>query len=225
VHDPAGPPPEPGGQGVDRRAQLLALAAELFAERGYGGTRISDIARAAGVAKGLLYWYFPSKEALLAAVGDDVVRGLRKLQGAAIAGLDDALERLYVGVLVTIRYADRHYQLYGALNTTGSPAPDSVLVRGLARHVSDTVVVLEDGQRRGTVRADERADELAHAISAMVNQLLHFHQLGMVCGSLDDLAALAARLCVHLAAADPVRAVAVADAHDALARRAAAHAS
>jgi AcrR family transcriptional regulator len=45
-------------QGIERKQQLLDRAAELFAERGYAETRVIDIVRAAGVAKGLFYWYF-----------------------------------------------------------------------------------------------------------------------------------------------------------------------
>jgi AcrR family transcriptional regulator len=51
-------------QGQERKQQLLDHAAELFAERGFADTRVADIVRSAGVAKGLFYWYFENKEAL-----------------------------------------------------------------------------------------------------------------------------------------------------------------
>lgn len=51
-----------------RRNQLVDVALELFSERGIDGVRISDIAEKAGVAQGLLYRYFPGKEALLSAI-------------------------------------------------------------------------------------------------------------------------------------------------------------
>ena len=57
-----------GEQAEQRRNQLIDTALELFAERGIEATRVSDIAQAAGVAQGLLYHYFPSKDALLAAI-------------------------------------------------------------------------------------------------------------------------------------------------------------
>ncbi|MCC7492121.1 MAG: TetR/AcrR family transcriptional regulator [Fimbriimonadaceae bacterium] len=53
---------------VERREQLLAAALDCFAARGYAATTIKQIAAAAGVAGGLLYHYFASKEALLLAV-------------------------------------------------------------------------------------------------------------------------------------------------------------
>lgn len=51
--------------GSARRAQLLALAAELFATRGYSQTTVRDIADAAGILSGSLYHHFDSKEAML----------------------------------------------------------------------------------------------------------------------------------------------------------------
>ena len=45
-------------QGAERKQQLLDAAARLFAEQGYAATRVADIVEAAGVAKGLFYWYF-----------------------------------------------------------------------------------------------------------------------------------------------------------------------
>lgn len=52
----------------DRREQLLAVALELFAAHGWAQTTMKDLAGAAGVATGLVYHYFASKEALLLAV-------------------------------------------------------------------------------------------------------------------------------------------------------------
>jgi len=48
------------------RAKILETALELFAQHGYEATSVRMIAQAAGIAQGLLYNYFPSKEALLA---------------------------------------------------------------------------------------------------------------------------------------------------------------
>jgi AcrR family transcriptional regulator len=51
-----------------RPAELLAAALELFTERGYAATRLDDVARRAGVSKGTVYLYYPSKEDLFKAV-------------------------------------------------------------------------------------------------------------------------------------------------------------
>jgi AcrR family transcriptional regulator len=48
----------------DTREQILNTALQLFAERGYHKTKISDIVKAVGVAQGTFYWYFKSKESI-----------------------------------------------------------------------------------------------------------------------------------------------------------------
>ena len=52
-------------QAAQRREQLLAVALKLFCENGYAGTSTRRIAEAAGVTEGLVFHYFPTKEALL----------------------------------------------------------------------------------------------------------------------------------------------------------------
>lgn len=63
-----------GQVAADRREDILAHSLRLFAEKGFNGTSIADIARAVGVTKATLYHYFPSKadilETFLAGKGD-----------------------------------------------------------------------------------------------------------------------------------------------------------
>jgi TetR/AcrR family fatty acid metabolism transcriptional regulator len=54
----------------DRRKQILKAAVKVFAEKGYHGCRISDVAEEAGVAYGLVYHYYGNKDGLLASVFD-----------------------------------------------------------------------------------------------------------------------------------------------------------
>jgi TetR/AcrR family fatty acid metabolism transcriptional regulator len=50
---------------ADRRQQILAAAVKVFAEKGFHASRVGDIAEEAGIAYGLVYHYFASKEDLL----------------------------------------------------------------------------------------------------------------------------------------------------------------
>src|ERR671935_2880554 len=54
-----------------RRRQILDAAVRAFAQKGYHASRVSDIAEEAGVAYGLVYHYFESKEAVLEAIFRD----------------------------------------------------------------------------------------------------------------------------------------------------------
>ena len=52
-------------QSSDTSGRILSHAMRIFLEKGYHGTSINDITRAAGLTKGALYWHFESKEDLL----------------------------------------------------------------------------------------------------------------------------------------------------------------
>lgn len=62
----SGGTPEP-----EKRRQILHAAIRVFAEKGYHGCRIADVAKAAGVAYGLVYHYFQNKDELLESVFDE----------------------------------------------------------------------------------------------------------------------------------------------------------
>ena len=59
------PEPRAGSTAGSRRDELLAIAATLFAERGFKNTTVRDIADAAGILSGSLYHHFDSKEAMV----------------------------------------------------------------------------------------------------------------------------------------------------------------
>jgi AcrR family transcriptional regulator len=78
----------------NRLPLILDEAARLFRAQGFHGTSVRDIVRAVDMLPGSLYYHFPTKEALLAAVYTEGVRRISEAVQAAIAGKRDAWERL-----------------------------------------------------------------------------------------------------------------------------------
>ena len=64
-------------KGRERRSDILRAAREVFEERGFLDTRVSDIVAAAGVAQGTFYSYFDSKEAVFTEVAQQVVATMK----------------------------------------------------------------------------------------------------------------------------------------------------
>lgn len=71
----------------DRRERVIDVAVELFSRNGYASTGVADIGEAAGLARGALYYYIGSKDALLAEIHDRVMDPLLK-EAAAVTELD-----------------------------------------------------------------------------------------------------------------------------------------
>lgn len=69
----------------DRPREIAEAAFEAFAENGYAATRVQEVARRAGVSKGLMYLYFKTKEELFKAV-------IRNVVGSRVDALIDVVE-------------------------------------------------------------------------------------------------------------------------------------
>jgi AcrR family transcriptional regulator len=69
----------------ERKAQILEVAASVFARKGLADTRIADIATAGEMSQGLVYRYFASKEEIFAAVVERSMNGAVRLARQALA--------------------------------------------------------------------------------------------------------------------------------------------
>ena len=86
-----------------RRQQLVAVALELFAHRGYRATTMDDIADAAGVTKPLLYQHFSSKRALYLELVDSIARELLTAVREAVMEADGPRQQVELGFAAYFR--------------------------------------------------------------------------------------------------------------------------
>ena len=98
---------------VSRRQRLIDVGIELFGNRSYEEISIDDIAEAADVSKGLLYYYFPTKHDFYASV---VQYATEQLLEETQPDLDlEPIERLHVSLNAYFTYVKRHAKAYVAL--------------------------------------------------------------------------------------------------------------
>jgi TetR/AcrR family fatty acid metabolism transcriptional regulator len=79
---------------LDKRAAILEAATAVFAERGFFGAQVADIARGAGIAAGTVYLYFRSKDEILTSIFDRTMKEAIAEGRAALAEVKDPHERL-----------------------------------------------------------------------------------------------------------------------------------
>jgi TetR/AcrR family transcriptional regulator, fatty acid metabolism regulator protein len=87
-------PPTTTAAPTDKRTAILDAATVVFAKRGFFGAQVADIARGAGIAAGTVYLYFKSKDEILTSLFDRTMREAIAEGRAALADLDDPIERL-----------------------------------------------------------------------------------------------------------------------------------
>ncbi|MFD4787287.1 TetR/AcrR family transcriptional regulator [Streptomyces sp. NPDC058459] len=117
----------------ERRGQLLAVGARLFSESPYDEVWIERVAEIAGVSRGLLYHYFPTKRDFFAAVvGRESERMLRMT--AAVPGVP-VREQLGAGLDAYLGYVETHahgFRAFHRADAAGDQAVRRVYRRALA---------------------------------------------------------------------------------------------
>src|SRR5687767_853041 len=87
-------PRQPSGASPDKRTAILEAATAIFAERGFFGAQVADIARGAGIAAGTVYLYFRSKDEILTSIFDRTMKEAIAEGRAALDEVKDPVERL-----------------------------------------------------------------------------------------------------------------------------------
>jgi TetR/AcrR family transcriptional regulator, fatty acid metabolism regulator protein len=160
---------------ADRRQQILDAAVRVFARQGFHTCRVSDIAAQAGVAHGLVYHYFPSKEAVL----DTLFLERWDVLLEAIATTDnrrgDPRDKLtaVAGFIIDSYRADP--ELMKVIIVEVTRAANSFGARHLAkiREAFDGIAeIVRDAQRVGAFRDDVDADFAAMAFYGAIEQVL-----------------------------------------------------
>lgn len=172
---------------ADRRRELLDAAVTVFARKGFRAARVGDIAEEAGVAHGLLYHYFRSK--------DEVLETIFRETWQLLAVETERIEAAEVPLREQLRRFARIY--LGSWLMT--PELIGVLVREIARspqvgqRVDEIAGVFRSLERmvaaardRGEVRADCNAMFAAWAVYGALEEILTGWVLGQLPGEEED---------------------------------------
>ena len=139
-------------QGLERKLQLLDAATTLFSSKGYANTRIADICAAAGVAKGLFYWYFPTKETLFAELVRTMRTQLRRAQAAAMDPDTDAVTRIRQGTEASVLFMAEHRSYFALLDVERADDKVAGVLRdGSDVYADDVVRLVREAQDAGLV--------------------------------------------------------------------------
>ena len=140
-------------RGRERRAQLLDIAARQFAEGGYHPTSVAEIVEAAGVGKGVFYWYFESKEALFTEILRDANISLRRRQQAALGNEPDPIRRLELGILASMHWYHEHRYVFNLFQFAQSETEfAAILVESQETALNDAMRHVKEAMAEGRIR-------------------------------------------------------------------------
>lgn len=180
-------------QGRERKQQLVDAAMELFAARGYQATRISDICAAAGVAKGLFYWYFPTKLDLFVELVRTMRHRLRRAQAEAMDPDAGPVDRIRQGAEASVRFIAAHAPYFALLEVERADPEVADALRGGGQvYLDDVVALVDEGQSTGEI-PDADARLLALGVLGAVSSYTNALRTGHVDLSPDELAPFVGR--------------------------------
>jgi AcrR family transcriptional regulator len=171
---------------ADALEKINAAALDVFAEYGFRGAAMRDIARAAGVSLGLAYHYYPSKEAAFRGLVDFALDASADALRAILAGPGRAWERIEAHAAMTLEtmFAGRtslYFLLVVQALTQGGAAPGlkEAVAAKLERYYGLLVPVIAQAQADGDVRPGD-PQSLAAAYFAAIQGFagLAFHGAG-----------------------------------------------
>ncbi|MGM0577029.1 MAG: TetR/AcrR family transcriptional regulator [Myxococcota bacterium] len=157
----------------DKRRKILDAAVRVFARSGYYSSKVSDIARDAGVADGTIYLYFKNKEDLLIQVFLDTMDQILERQEEVLAGITEPAERMN-------RFIHTHFDL-----VSSSPALAEVItvelrqsskfmrstdMKPFGRYLGLIARIVEDGQDRGSFNPGLEPRRVARALFGVLDE-------------------------------------------------------
>lgn len=162
-------------RGTSKRERILRAAVDVFAEFGYFNAKVSQIAKAAGVADGTIYLYFDGKEDLLITIFREHTRNYLRSLEQTLANVNRAEDRLRIAV--------RHH-----LETLGRDRSLAIVSQVELRHtlkfmslfsqqeVADYLNVIrrivEYGQQEGVFRRNVHPQLVAKAIFGVLDEMV-----------------------------------------------------
>jgi len=160
-----------------RRAEILDAALKLFSSKGFHETTMEEVAHAAGVAKGTIYLYFPSKEHVLLALKRDFMMGLTTAVADIVA---EAIEQLEAGKELDYRdiiddifdaVVDYHTKRHEAVEVVVRQSPSPDLMREALDLERDYLALVASAFRTGAEYGlvhTEDPEMTAHLVTAAI---------------------------------------------------------
>jgi TetR/AcrR family fatty acid metabolism transcriptional regulator len=143
--------------GRDKRQLILDAAIKVFARTGYHGSRVSDIAREAGIAYGLVYHYFKNKEEILDTIFRERWGGFLEAVDAIAEGSNPTEDKLLsVAALILSAFRVRpdwvKVLVFEIQRSSRFARPEQI--RAVGRLFQAVASILRAGQERGELRRD-----------------------------------------------------------------------
>ena len=173
------------GMAADKRERILRAAIRVFARKGFYSTRVSEIAKAAGVADGTIYLYFKNKDDVLISIFQDRISKLLDTLSAAIAAAPAFEDKLRACVDLQLGLLTDSRELAEVITVNLRQSSRLLKQYGLplfSRYLETISGVFEFGQEQGIVQKELHPRVLSRALWGAIDAIA----LGWALGGGDE---------------------------------------
>ena len=159
----------------DKRRRILEAAVTVFAKDGFANAKVAAIAKKAGVADGTIYLYFPSKEALLLTLFEELCGEFLEEAKALLKGVDDPRKRLALLASMHLERlaANRDLAVVFQIELRqGMQRLTQIAKSRLGSYLRLIRDIIAEGQGRGLMRADLDPIVGAHIVFGSLDALI-----------------------------------------------------
>jgi TetR/AcrR family transcriptional regulator, cholesterol catabolism regulator len=152
LNNPALASSKPAPEQASKRERIIAAGLKLFAHESYQAVTMDRVAQAAGVAKGTLYLYFPSKEELYLGILSDGLESADRLYRQSIDHSTDVRERVRRAIAVSLEFYSQRVdltRLFASEEPRLAEARTRILQGWRERALHLYTSLMEEGQRTG----------------------------------------------------------------------------
>jgi TetR/AcrR family fatty acid metabolism transcriptional regulator len=158
----------------DKRRRIIDAAVKVFAEKGFFGAKVSEIADAAGVADGTIYLYFKSKDDILISLFQEKMSEIVKQLQAILSELPDPETKMRRYVIEHLKLVARQPELMQVLTVELRQSARFIKEyspKAFARYLAVIGMIIEEGQKAGVFRKDIDAGILRRALFGLIDEL------------------------------------------------------
>ena len=174
-------------QSEQKKRLILKVATEVFAERGFSETTISQISQKARIAEGSIYHYFENKEDLLFSIPEERMENFLSGLQESLEGVEGALNKIRKLIWYHLNFYEknRDYVLILVQNIRLKPSFTSTRAYALIRDFSRLLVqLIQKGKKEGAIRKNVDSKLLRDAILGSIE---HVTIRGSILGRLRKL--------------------------------------
>jgi TetR/AcrR family fatty acid metabolism transcriptional regulator len=174
-------PPASSASRGDKRERILDAAVRVLARKGFHATRVSEVAKAAGVADGTIYLYFDSKDELLVSLFENRVERLLRYLERELPGAKTASERLRRVIELQLGLLESERDLAEVLTVILRQSTKLMKEQAAPKfnaYLDVIARVVAEGQRTGELRDDVSPHLVARAMFGALDGIAMTWALG-----------------------------------------------